>query len=124
MPDVQSPPHTTFVESVAVEIYDQTYHLRGTDPAYMQELAGTVDGKMRAVAAHGGTVDSLRVAVLAALNIADELRQVRERYAELASSVTQAQRTVRSRAGSLSHVLDEAMEDAPDGGSLEERRVG
>ena len=124
MPDLQSPSQTAVVESVAVEIYDQTYHLRGTDPAYMQGLAATVDAKMRAVAAHGGTVDSLRVAVLAALNIADELREMRERYAELASSVTQAQRTVRSRAGSLSHVLDEAMEDTPDGGSLEERRVG
>ena len=124
MPHLESPNQAAVAEAVAVEIYDQTYHLRGTDSAYMEELGATVDAKMRAVAAHGGTVDSLRVAVLAALNIADELRQVRERYAELASSVTLAQRTVRSRAGSLSHVLDAAMEDAPNGGSMDERRVG
>lgn len=124
MTEVQSSKAPEVAETVAVDIYDQTYHLRGTDPAYMQALAATVDAKMRAVAAHGGTVDSLRVAVLAALNIADELLQVRERYAELANSATRAERTVRSRAGSLSHVLDEAIEDAPDGGSFEERRVG
>ena len=47
--------------SVSVEIYDQTYHLRGVDPAHITALAQIVDGKMRAVSAHGATVDSLRV---------------------------------------------------------------
>ena len=60
-------------QSISVDIYDQVYHLRGTDPAYIEHLAQLVDSKMRAVSAHGGTVDSLRVAVLASLNIADEL---------------------------------------------------
>ena len=46
-----------------------------------------VDTKMRAVSAHGNTVDSLRVAVLAALNIADELCAVRQRYEQLAGTV-------------------------------------
>lgn len=124
MPQLQNKTEVTVADAVGVEIYDQTYFLRGTDAAYMQELAAAVDGKMRAVAAHGGTVDSLRVAVLAALNIADELRDLRERYAELEGSLTQAQWAVRSRAGSLSHLLDEAMEDTPEGGSSDERRVG
>jgi cell division protein ZapA len=62
-------------QSIAVEIYDQIYHLRGTDPVYIERLAAMVDAKMRAVSAHGNTVDSLRVAVLAALNIADEPRR-------------------------------------------------
>jgi cell division protein ZapA len=62
-------------EYVTVEIYDQTYHLSGQDPVHIRELAACVDAKMRAVAAHGRTVDSLRVAVLAALNLADELSQ-------------------------------------------------
>ena len=48
--------------SVSVEIYDQTYHLRGVDPEHITALAQIVDGKMRAVSAHGATVDSLRVA--------------------------------------------------------------
>ena len=50
--------------AVAVDIYDQVYHLRGTDSVYIEQLAATVDAKMRAVSAMGGTVDSLRVAVL------------------------------------------------------------
>lgn len=102
-------------QAVSVEIYDQVYHLRGTDPAYIERLAATVDAKMRAVAAHGATVDSLRVAVLAALNIADEMEQTRERYNRLAGSVEETSTTVRNRADSLSDMLDEV---------LGERRVG
>jgi cell division protein ZapA len=60
---------------VTVQIYDQLYHLSGHDPEHIRELAACVDAKMRAVASHGKTVDSLRVAVLAALNLADELSQ-------------------------------------------------
>src|ERR1700743_767444 len=63
--------------AVVVDIYDQVYQLRGTDPEYIEKLAGIVDAKMRAVSAHGTTVDLRRVAVLAALNIADELRELR-----------------------------------------------
>ena len=98
-------------QSIAVEIYDQIYHLRGTDPVYIERLAALVDAKMRAVSAHGNTVDSLRVAVLAALNIADELCAVRQRYEQLAGTVQNSQTTIRSRAGNLSHMLDEILED-------------
>jgi cell division protein ZapA len=66
-------------QTVVVEIYDQIYHLRGVDPEHLERLAAMVDGKMRAVSSRGATVDSLRVAVLAALNIADELATLRER---------------------------------------------
>jgi cell division protein ZapA len=62
-------------EYVTVEIYDQVYHLSGQNPEHIRELAACVDAKMRAVAAQGRTADSLRVAVLAALNLADELSQ-------------------------------------------------
>src|SRR4051812_37159355 len=94
-------------KAVAVEIYDQIYHLRGTDPAYIEQLAQLVDTKMRAVSAHGNTVDSLRVAVLAALNISDELETLRQRYEALAGSLTVSQVTLRSRTGSLVGMLDE-----------------
>ena len=50
---------------VTVEIYDQTYHLSGQNTDHIRELAARVDSRMRAVAAQGRTVDSLRVAVLA-----------------------------------------------------------
>jgi len=98
-------------QAVAVEIYDQIYHLSGIDPAYIEQLAQTVDAKMRAVSAHGNTVDSLRVAVLAALNIADELETLRQRYESLAGSLSLSQVTMRSRAGSLAGLLDEVLED-------------
>lgn len=95
---------------VSVEIYDQVYHLRGTDPAHIERLAEIVDAKMRGVAAQGTTVDSLRVAVLAALNIADELVTARARYEALAGSVGRAEESMRSRAGSLAGILDEVLE--------------
>ena len=62
-----------------VQIYDQTYNVAGdVDPAYVAELAQHVDGKMRQIARSTGTVDSVRVAVLAALAIADELYDLRQ----------------------------------------------
>ncbi len=63
---------------VQVEIYGQAYNLRGQgEVGYIQDLAGYVDRKMREVAEATATVDSLKVAILTALNIADESRQGR-----------------------------------------------
>ncbi len=98
-------------QSISVEIYDQVYHLRGTDPAYIQHLARLVDAKMRAVSAQGGTVDSLRVAVLASLNIADDLICAREHYNALAGSISQSETNMRSRSASLTHMLDEVFDE-------------
>lgn len=59
---------------VKVEIYGQSYALSGDlDENYVQKLARYVDEKMNAVAEATHTVDSVRVAVLAAMAIADEL---------------------------------------------------
>jgi cell division protein ZapA len=107
----QAPAEPSQNQSIAVDIYDQVYHLRGTDPAYIERLASIVDAKMRAVSAHGNTVDSLRVAVLAALNIADELCSARDRSDNLAGTIQNSQQSLRSRAGDLSHLLDELLED-------------
>lgn len=64
---------------IKVDIYDQTYHVAGDlDPAYVEKLARLVDTKMREVARATGTVDTVKVAVLAALGIADELFTLRE----------------------------------------------
>jgi len=100
--------------AVVVEIYDQVYQLRGTDSAHIERLASLVDTKMRAVSAHGATVDSLRVAVLAALNIADELTTLRARYDSLCDTMEHAG-TVRSRAGSLAGMLDEVLAERKAG---------
>ena len=96
-------------DAVSVEIYDQVYHLRGSDPAYIEKLAASVDAKMRTVAQQGTTVDSLRVAVLAALNIADELQRMRQRYENLAGSVQASEVSMRTRAGSLAGMLDDIL---------------
>jgi cell division protein ZapA len=115
VPQQQAESQSVTPQSVAVDIYDQVYHLRGTDPAYIEHLAHMVDAKMRAVSAHGGTVDSLRVAVLAALNIADELCAARQRHDALAGSLSQSQISMRSRAGSLAGLLDEVLEERKAG---------
>jgi cell division protein ZapA len=95
--------------AITVDIYDQTYRLNGNDREYVERLASTVDAKMRTVAAHGRTVDSLRVAVLAALNLADELAQLEQRYAAVTTGDSVA--SMRSRAHSLSGLLDEVLGD-------------
>jgi cell division protein ZapA len=101
----------SIAQAVSVDIYDQVYNLRGTDPAYIERLAAIVDAKMRAVAAHGNTVDSLRVAVLAALNIADELCTARQRHDQVANLAGSLQNSTRTRATTLAHMLDEVLED-------------
>jgi cell division protein ZapA len=94
--------------SIRVEIYDQAYNLRGTDADYILKLGEYVDLKMRAVAEKTATADSLRVAVLAALNIADEYHLLKKKYDAIAS-------TYEKRANSLSGMLDEI---------IDERRIG
>jgi cell division protein ZapA len=93
-----------------VYIYDQAYHLTGQDPDHIRALAELVDSKMRAVATQGRTVDSLRVAVLAALNLADELSQA-SRAAGVQAGVLPAAHDVHARAISLKGLLDEVLDD-------------
>jgi cell division protein ZapA len=99
--------------SVRVEIFDQPYNLRGTDPEYIIKLADYVDEKMRAVAEQTHTVDTARLAVLAALNIADE-------YHLLKRNQDGSKLDYLKRANHLSEVLDEAIADAKSNG----RRAG
>ncbi len=90
--------------SVRVEIYDQSYNLRGSDPEHILKLAEYVDSKMRAVSEQTSTVDSLRLAVLAALNIADEYHTLKRKYDAIASDLTE-------RTSSLAGALDEVLQD-------------
>ena len=65
-------------DSTEVEIFGQTYNVRGEgDPDYLTELARFVDSRMREVAAQVATVDPMKIAILAALNIADEFSRFR-----------------------------------------------
>jgi cell division protein ZapA len=95
--------------SVRVEIFDQAYNLRGSDAEYIVKLAEYVDAKMRAVAEQTHTVDTARLAVLAAINIADEYHLLKRNQDVGAVDYMR-------RANHLSDALDEVLE--------EKRRVG
>ena len=90
--------------SVRVEIFDQAYNLRGSDAEYIVKLAEYVDAKMRAVAEQTNTIDTVRLAVLAALNIADEYHLLRRRSDGGGTNYQQ-------RAHKLSSALDEVLEE-------------
>lgn len=61
-------------QTTQVEIFGTVYPVRGhDDPKYLQELAATVDRTMRDIAGQVATVDTAKIAILAALNLADEL---------------------------------------------------
>jgi cell division protein ZapA len=94
---------------VRVEIFDQAYQLRGSDPEYILKLAEYVDAKMRAVAQQTQTIETARLAVLAALNIADEYHLLKRKQEGGNSDYKQ-------RAHHLSDVLDEVLQD--------ERKIG
>ena len=100
----QSPTKDPANGSVRVEIFDQVYNLRGSDADYILKLAEYVDGKMRAVSEQTSTVDSVRLAVLAALNIADE-------YQLLKRSLETRSPEVQQRASKLVSALDEILQD-------------
>jgi cell division protein ZapA len=76
--------------NVKIEIFDQTYNVNADqNEEYLKELAAYVDGKMRTVAETTRTVDSVKVAVLAALNIADEMYSLRERQQQIEGPIRQ-----------------------------------
>jgi len=64
---------------VHVTIYDREYVLRTSgNPERLQNLCTDLDKRMREVAQASGSVDTLKVAILAALSIGDELLRARE----------------------------------------------
>jgi cell division protein ZapA len=88
---------------VPVVIQGQRYPVRSTlAPAYVAELAAYVDQKMRLASEANDTSDFLRVAVLAALNLADEVFRHR---ADRESDAT----AVATRAGEIERLVDEVL---------------
>jgi len=72
---------------VQVNIHGQGYAVRSDlDPQYINELAEFLDERMKAAARELSSADPLRVAVIAALNIADELHRARAGSAGPSSS--------------------------------------
>ncbi|MDR1989853.1 MAG: cell division protein ZapA [Acidobacteriaceae bacterium] len=82
---------------IPVEIHGQRYPIRSSlEPEYVARLAQYVDERIRAVAETTPTGDSVRLTVLAALNIADELFRRRDsdhtRYGEIAERTSEIER--------------------------------
>ncbi len=90
--------------SVPVTIAGQRYVLRSdAEEAYVRELAGIVDERIGRVKRTSRTVATHKVAILTALQLADELVRERRRRAALRTAV-------RERAGRLLALLDGAAE--------------
>jgi cell division protein ZapA len=90
---------------IQIEIFGQVYKVRGEeDQGYIEELARYVDSKMQTISETTGTIDSLKVAILAALNIADELFK-------LQSERESSEERVLTKANELADALDEALKE-------------
>lgn len=88
---------------VPVEILGQQYPIRSTlDPRYVADLAAYVDGKIKTTADITPTTDSVRLAVLAALNIADEL------FHALDADHSRAE-TLAERVSRIERLVDDAL---------------
>lgn len=84
-----------------VEIFGQEYKIKGVgNPQYIHKIAGYVDKKMREIAHSSGIMSQSRIAILAALNITDELYQVRE-------TREKAEIELESKAAKLGELLEE-----------------
>jgi cell division protein ZapA len=89
---------------VPVFIQGQRYPIRSAlDPAYIAELAAYVEEKMKAAAESGTAHDTLRLAVLAALNIADEMFRCREAAGERARAVVDRTRAIEQMLDAALH---------------------
>src|ERR1700741_3715711 len=87
-------------QSIRVEIYNQTYSIRSDgDNAYILDLAEYVDKRMREISSGTLTVDSLKVAILAALHIADELHRLKNMH-------EQADSQLAARSAECAEMLD------------------
>ena len=91
---------TTTSPTIRVEIYNQTYNIRSDgDTEYIIQLAEFVDSRMREISSGTLTVDSLKVAILAALHIADELHRLKHVH-------EQADSQLASRSAECAELLD------------------
>ena len=91
---------TATTPTIRVEIYNQTYNIRSDgDSEYITQLAEFVDARMREISSGTLTVDSLKVAILAALHIADELHRLKRLH-------EQADSQLASRSAECAEMLD------------------
>jgi cell division protein ZapA len=100
MPSMPSIEATSSSPTIRVEIYNQTYNIRSDgDTEYIIQLAEFVDSRMREISSGTLTVDSLKVAILAALHIADELHRLKNMH-------EQADSQLAARSAECAEMLD------------------
>ncbi|HLM00439.1 MAG TPA: cell division protein ZapA [Pyrinomonadaceae bacterium] len=101
-------------QSIRVEIYNQTYNIRSDgDNEYIMRLAEYVDGKMREISSGTLTVDSLKVAILAALHIADEFYQLKR-------AQEQTDQQLASRSAECAEMLDRVLKQRGEAAATQE----
>src|SRR5262245_12232634 len=96
--------------ALEVEIFGSVYHVRGQQGQehHLQELAALVDRKMREISERAATVDTGKIAILAALNLADELLQrTQQQEGERAQ--------IMEKAAQLTEELSQALYSSPHG---------
>ena len=94
------------VRVVNVDIHGQKYAIRSElDPQYIGELASFLDEKMQAAAIEIASADPLRIAVIAALNIADELVRSRD-------TTVSVEGQLLARAADLERIVDAVLDEA------------
>jgi len=84
---------------IEIEIFEQKYRIRvkgEEDERYISHLTSIVDQKMREVAVKSKSVDTVKIAVLAALNIADEFFLSQKRLAKLNEVIGHMEKEVES----------------------------
>jgi len=90
--------------ATTVEIFGREYKIKGVaDETYIQEVATYVDKKMKEVSTGSSLPSHDRLAILAALNIADELFQIRKQSSEIHSSIER-------KANKLISILDQNLQ--------------
>jgi cell division protein ZapA len=79
--------------TIEVEIYDQKYSIVLKTPlpeAEVRKLAGEVDSRMRDIAAQTNTPDSLKVAILTALHLAQEYKELQQKCDQKTGEMSRA----------------------------------
>lgn len=84
---------TTATNRVTVEIFNQEYIVKGNENAeYIEMLAAYVDRRMRMIEQRNHSLSMIKVAVLTALNLADELNKLQEDYDDLVKVLEEEKR--------------------------------
>ena len=87
---------------IQVEIYGQPYSIKaGANPDYIKNIAKYVDMKMKEIGTATPTIESLKIAVLAALNIADELFQLKVQTQDTDREIEQRAERIRQLLDSI-----------------------